>query len=236
MLDFKDKFILVILDIIHCLSLIALLVFRNKKMLNLISEYIFTYICSVKLKDEEKIRAIYTATLRLFESQGIAGINMANVAKEAGIATGTVYIYFKSKEELLNILFKETKVRSAEKIAKSYSEKESVKIVFNRMWLHYFKFSLEHYSESLFHEHFSISPLLSKENKKLSDEALAPIFNLIERAKKEKLVKSLDSMLLFFQIKGSMQSFTAAVKAGYIKPSKANVEHAMAMCWDSIKQ
>lgn len=190
----------------------------------------------MKLKDEEKIKAIYSATLRLFETQGIAGINMANVAKEAGIATGTVYIYFKSKEELLNTLFKETKIRSAEKIAKGYSTTDSVKIVFNRMWLQYFKFSLEYYSESLFHEHFSISPLLSKENKKLSDEALSPIFNLIERAKKEKLIKSLDTMLLFFQIKGSMQAFTSAVKSGYVKPSKNNIEQAMNMCWDSIKQ
>ncbi len=190
----------------------------------------------MKLKDEEKIHAIYAATLRLFESQGIAGINMANVAKEAGIATGTVYIYFKSKEELLNSLFKDTKVRSAEKIAKSYSTSEPVKAVFNIMWLKYFKFSLEHYSESLFHEHFSISPLLSKENKQLSDEALSPIFNLIERAKKEKLFKPLDSMLLFFQIKGSMQAFTAAVKSGHVKPTKANVDNAMTMCWDSLKQ
>jgi len=80
----------------------------------------------VKLKDEEKIKAIYSATLRLFETQGIAGINMANVAKEAGIATGTVYIYFKSKEELLNTLFKETKIRSAEKIAKGYSTSDLI--------------------------------------------------------------------------------------------------------------
>jgi len=78
--------------------------------------------------------------------------------------------------------------------------------------------------------------LLSNENKKLSDEALSPIFNLIERAKKEKLIKPLDTMLLFFQIKGSMQAFTAAVKSGYVKPTKNNIEQAMAMCWDSLKQ
>jgi AcrR family transcriptional regulator len=101
--------------------------------------------------------------LRLFESQGIAGVNMANVAKEAGIATGTVYIYFKSKEDsYLTSYLKTRKYNLLKRLRKATQASEPVKAVFNIMWLNYFKFSLEHYSESLFHEHFSISPLLSK--------------------------------------------------------------------------
>ncbi|MBK7429323.1 MAG: helix-turn-helix transcriptional regulator [Saprospiraceae bacterium] len=36
---------------------------------------------------------------------GYTDLRMADVAKEAGMATGTLYIYFKNKEELINTLF-----------------------------------------------------------------------------------------------------------------------------------
>ena len=66
-----------------------------------------------RVKDESKIEAIYNATLALVLKSGFAELNMAAVAKEAGIATGTIYTYFKNKETLINQLFlhlKEEKV------------------------------------------------------------------------------------------------------------------------------
>jgi hypothetical protein len=35
----------------------------------------------------------------------VAGVTMGEIAREAGMATGTLYIYFKNKEELINYLF-----------------------------------------------------------------------------------------------------------------------------------
>ena len=59
----------------------------------------------MKPNDDKKIDQIYKAMLRLVEAKGLAGITMSEIAKEANIATGTLYIYFKNKNELINALF-----------------------------------------------------------------------------------------------------------------------------------
>ena len=50
-------------------------------------------------KDPNKLAAIYKATLKTVLREGFSGLKMGSVAKEAGIATGTMYVYFESKED-----------------------------------------------------------------------------------------------------------------------------------------
>ena len=53
----------------------------------------------MRVKDFSKIDIVFKATLRLIQTQGIAGITMSKIAKESTLATGTLYIYFKNKEK-----------------------------------------------------------------------------------------------------------------------------------------
>jgi AcrR family transcriptional regulator len=55
-----------------------------------ICEQIFDYDAAVKLKDDEKLRAIARATFTLVEQTGLSGLTMAAIAREAGLATGTL--------------------------------------------------------------------------------------------------------------------------------------------------
>jgi AcrR family transcriptional regulator len=49
---------------------------------------------------------ILDAALQLFSQQGFVGTNVDDIAQKAGIAKGTLYLYFKSKDDIFNaILF-----------------------------------------------------------------------------------------------------------------------------------
>ncbi len=48
---------------------------------------------------------ILRAAVRVFGQSGYHGSSIADIASEAGIATGTIYLYFKKKEELIIALF-----------------------------------------------------------------------------------------------------------------------------------
>ena len=61
----------------------------------------------MKPRDDKKTEQIYCATLQLVKEHGLAGITMSDIAQAAKIATGTLYIYFSGKDELINDLFKE---------------------------------------------------------------------------------------------------------------------------------
>src|SRR5258706_11663926 len=53
----------------------------------------------------DKREAILRAAIRVFAHNGYFSSKVADIASEAGVADGTVYLYFKNKEEILHSLF-----------------------------------------------------------------------------------------------------------------------------------
>src|SRR3954471_4458025 len=53
----------------------------------------------------DKRGAILRAAIRVFAHNGYFNSKVADIAQEAGVADGTVYLYFKSKEEILHSIF-----------------------------------------------------------------------------------------------------------------------------------
>jgi TetR/AcrR family transcriptional regulator, fatty acid metabolism regulator protein len=53
----------------------------------------------------DKRQAILRAAIRVFANNGYFNSKVADIAREAGVADGTVYLYFKSKEEILHSIF-----------------------------------------------------------------------------------------------------------------------------------
>src|SRR5882672_3719822 len=50
--------------------------------------------------DAGKRRQIIDGACRMFLAQGFDAASMGAIAREAGVSKGTLYVYFKSKEEL----------------------------------------------------------------------------------------------------------------------------------------
>ena len=53
----------------------------------------------------DKREAILRAAIKVFAGKGYFNSKVADIAAEAGIADGTVYLYFKSKDEILHSIF-----------------------------------------------------------------------------------------------------------------------------------
>jgi AcrR family transcriptional regulator len=63
----------------------------------------------VELKPDDKRARLLDAALELFEGRGFGGVAVPEIAVRAGVATGTVYRYFASKEALVNALYQHWK-------------------------------------------------------------------------------------------------------------------------------
>src|SRR5204862_8240691 len=57
---------------------------------------------------EDKRRLILDAAVRVFARKGYHSSRVGDIAEEAGVAHGVLYHYFRSKEELLEAIFRET--------------------------------------------------------------------------------------------------------------------------------
>ena len=60
----------------------------------------------------DKRSAILGAATRVFARRGFFNAQVADVAREAGVAAGTVYLYFRSKDDLLTSIFEEWMTRA----------------------------------------------------------------------------------------------------------------------------
>lgn len=56
----------------------------------------------------DKREAILRAAIRVFARNGYFNSKVADIAREAGVADGTVYLYYKSKEDILHSIFDRT--------------------------------------------------------------------------------------------------------------------------------
>src|SRR5918995_4936546 len=56
----------------------------------------------------DKRERILTAAIKTFARHGFFNAQVADVARAAGVASGTVYLYFRSKDDVLIQLFERT--------------------------------------------------------------------------------------------------------------------------------
>jgi TetR/AcrR family fatty acid metabolism transcriptional regulator len=59
------------------------------------------------MRDPDKPQQIIDAAIRVFARGGYYNSRVSDIAREAGIASGTIYLYFKTKDEILVTLFRE---------------------------------------------------------------------------------------------------------------------------------
>ncbi len=70
----------------------------------------------MRKKEPKKERAILHSAIKHFAKKGFHKSQIAKIASSAGVAAGTVYLYFKSKEELLARIFDDTWKRLYEEL------------------------------------------------------------------------------------------------------------------------
>jgi TetR/AcrR family transcriptional regulator, repressor of fatR-cypB operon len=189
----------------------------------------------VKIKDENKINDIYTATLKLVRANGLAGITMQSVAKEAGIATGTLYIYFENKDELIVRLFDLCVKNSADDFFKDYDPESPFKVGFRVLWSNIVRRRVSKFDESVFIEQSFHSPFIGDDTKTTLRKMFAPMVQLLERGKEEHLIKNIDTFWLVTFLIGTTNEFAKRIIYFEKQLTDEILDVNFQMCWDGMK-
>ena len=59
------------------------------------------------MRDPDKPQQIIEAAVRVFARKGYYNSRVADIAREAGIAAGTIYLYYETKDDILVTLFRD---------------------------------------------------------------------------------------------------------------------------------
>lgn len=129
-------------------------------------------------RKREKYYLILDAALRVFAEHGYHKSQVARIAREAGVADGTIYLYFNRKEDILIELFQYRLTDLANRISASIEQAADVKEALR-------KFCELHYTEMQNDIHFAHLTQLelrqnSMELRKAIGKAFKPYLILFE--------------------------------------------------------
>jgi TetR/AcrR family transcriptional regulator, multidrug resistance operon repressor len=189
----------------------------------------------MKPKDDEKQRAIAQATFDLVAQTGLCGLTMAEIARAAGIATSTLYVYYPSKDELISQLYQDAKTVTAERLMQGVEPAMPFKARVRRAWFNLLRHRLDQYAEVVFQEQYYNSPWFTQGNREFSARLMAGFFALMEEGQRNEILKPVHGSLLIASLLGSVRETGNLIRTGVLPDDDAVHQAAFSLCWDALK-
>ncbi|WP_299460059.1 TetR/AcrR family transcriptional regulator [uncultured Microscilla sp.] len=92
---------------------------------------------------KQRRNAILDAAEKIFFRQGLSNTSMDSIAKEAEFSKGTLYLYFKNKEELYRAVLLRGFILLEQKLKEETNEEENAYDSLKKITMAYYKFSQE---------------------------------------------------------------------------------------------
>ena len=185
----------------------------------------------------DKKTRILDATEKLLAKYGFHGISMQMVAKEAGVAAGTIYRYFDDKNDLMYQLHHHILAYVANKISQNVSDDMPLKCRFRTMWLNLWDMATQEGAPLLTRGQFENLPRGdSPEQRQQEKHLFAKVDRLFDEGKALGLFKPLDNDILsVLSLEPSACLARKHVNGIYTITDDA-LEAAIDACWDAILQ
>ncbi|GAB3814713.1 hypothetical protein GCM10028895_08070 [Pontibacter rugosus] len=129
----------------------------------------------------EKKKAILETTLELIKEHGFHGTPMSLVAKKAGVAAGTIYHYFESKDELICEVFSYIMQKATLALHQGGLAEMSYKDKFFNLWVNLYEFYRNNPNVLVFFEQFVNSPYNAIIGHGCQDQIRTYLFNFLLR-------------------------------------------------------
>ena len=191
------------------------------------------------MKKSDKRGDILQAALELIAAKGFHGAPMSKIAEKAGVAAGTIYRYFSSKDDLIAAIYQALEETMRATIVEESSDGRPVRerfLALQRASIKYFVANPLHFR---FMEQFYNSPygdtmrrdnLLGKPGK---HNLLIDIFS--EGIAKQ-ILKDFPLPIVFSLATGPLMFLMRDHIFGFITLDDALIERTTEACWDAIRR
>lgn len=184
----------------------------------------------------DKRLSILKAALDLISENGFHGTPMSLVAQEANVGVGTIYRYFASKEELINELYKETKINLSKAMLQGYSEALPIRARFRQIWVNLANYYLQNPQGLRFLEQYSNSPYITGLTRQENAKVWQPVVGFFRYAQEQQVMKDMPLEILFSFVNGAIVSLVKLHHAGDLVLDDQAMEIAVNASWDAVKR
>ena len=141
-------------------------------------------------KSEDKRNAILDAAMRLFAERGLTAAPTSEISKQAGIAEGTLFTYFKTKDDLINALYREIKLELADAMMSDFPRKQNLRTRLRHVWDRYVNWGIANPKQRKVLAQLQVSEALTKESKDAGSAPFVEFQIMIRDAIKQRVFRN----------------------------------------------
>ena len=179
--------------------------------------------------------AILDAALELFVERGFHGTAVPLVAERAGIAAGTIYRHFESKEALVNALYRGWKERITGEVLRDFPMNASPREQFHAAWVGVTAFIAAHPRAYAFLELHHHAPYLDEQSRAVERRTYDFAAIVIARGQASGVIRSGPAPVLLGLLHGAVVGLVRFWREGRVAWSAEELELAEHACWDLIR-
>jgi len=141
-------------------------------------------------KSEDKRNAILDAATRLFAERGLTAAPTSEISKQAGVAEGTLFTYFKTKDDLINALYREIKLELADAMMSDFPRKKNVGIRLRHVWDRHVNWGIANPNQRKVLAQLTVSEVLTKESRDAGSAPFVEFHIMIRDAIEQRIFRN----------------------------------------------
>lgn len=184
-----------------------------------------------KLNKRDKI---LNTMLELVVKQGIQATPMSQVVKESGVAAGTIYHHFSSKDEIINELYLNLKREFGKALTGNNPPATDYKGLFFQTWKNLYDYFCE--NETLFHfaEQIGHCTMITPETKQKGEVYYLPILEFFAAGVAQNHLREMDLKLMSNLIYGNIVTAVQLTLSGDLIMTRERLDAVIQSSWDSV--
>ncbi|GAA3709669.1 TetR/AcrR family transcriptional regulator [Oceanisphaera sediminis] len=183
----------------------------------------------------DKRERILAAAETLIAHCGFQGMSMQLVAKQANVATGTIYRYFADKETLLRCVHEERLLEVSATILHNVNTTEPSHAQFRQLWLNTLHYLQANPDSLCYRIQYEASPLFDREEERqMSDRYFKPVFEFFEHGRDAGLFRDMPAELLGFLALENLMLLSQKCTKGCIELDDYLYQQLLDASWNAI--
>ncbi|MDW7731966.1 MAG: TetR/AcrR family transcriptional regulator [Methanolobus sp.] len=188
----------------------------------------------MKEKIEDKKKALMEAALKLFTERGFHGTSTAQISKEAGVATGTLFNYFPTKEDLINGLYFEVKGQLSRSMGKDIQTQNTFQDKLRKMWYNLIEWGLNNREDFLFVGQFCSSPYITNYTREVVMKEYVFLHDLVKEGVENGDIRDYSEELVIAMFYQSSRTVVNFILDSEIQDKDKVIEDGFQIIWEGL--
>ena len=144
---------------------------------------------------EDRREALLAAATRVFGEEGVSA-STSSISRAAGVSEGSLFTYFKTKDELVNVLFREIQLGLADAVMAGFPRRSTVRKRMEHVWTAYVRWGVENPVARQALKQLHLSSAITDETRATSAAYLVEVERLRKDAVEQRVLRDLPAELV----------------------------------------